>query len=287
MPGPDRLVGDNAVDAAADLDRPEVRRGARKLRLRGATLRLRLTDASRLGCNTATGGEVGRSLRAQLRGSPVTLKHQACQPLTRVRPCPGERFVASYLVLCRCGGSLGARDLGGRLGDRGLLLIKCPARSGDVGAGCGDLGLRLFDIGAVVARIEHGEQLTATDRLVVGDENTLDIAAHLRRDGHEVRAHIGVVGRLQELAARAIIHVPNDSRDDAGDKRGDEDVANDGVALEKRRLLFAILLLGTVLRPGFWVKIRVRVLMSHFVFVVLSPIVSHPAVPSNVNRTVA
>ena len=62
MPGPDRLVGDNAVDAAADLDRTEVRRGARKLRLRGATLRLRLADASRLRRDTTTGGEVGSGL---------------------------------------------------------------------------------------------------------------------------------------------------------------------------------------------------------------------------------
>lgn len=83
MPGPDRLVGDNAVDAAADLDRTEVRRGARKLRLRGATLRLRLADASRLRRDTTTGGEVGGSLRAQLCGGSITLKDKVCQTLTR------------------------------------------------------------------------------------------------------------------------------------------------------------------------------------------------------------
>lgn len=154
-----------------------------------------------------------------------------------IPPRPSERFVTSYLVFCRCRGSLGARNLGGGLSDSGLLLVKRPARGRDVGAGRGDLGLRLFDVGAVVAGIEHGEQLAAADRLVVSDEHTLDIAANLRRDRHEVRAHIGVVGRLQVLAARAVVHVPDDRRDDARNERGDEDVADDRIAREKRGLL--------------------------------------------------
>ena len=102
------------VDAAADLDRTEVRRGARKLRLRGATLRLRLADASRLRRDTTTGGEVGGSLRAQLCGRfDHAGRTRFGQTLTRFRSCPSKGFVASYLVLCRCGGSLGARNLGG------------------------------------------------------------------------------------------------------------------------------------------------------------------------------
>ena len=167
MPGPDRLVGNNAVDAAADLDGAEVGRGARKLRLRGVALRLRLADASRLCGDTATGGEVGGALRAQLCGGSITLKDQVCEALTRFRPCPSERFVTSYLVFCRCRGSLGARNLGGGLSDSGPLLVKRPACGRDVGAGCGDLSLRLIDIGAVVTRIEDGKQLdTSKNRLI-------------------------------------------------------------------------------------------------------------------------
>jgi hypothetical protein len=78
--------------------------------------------------------------------------------------------------------------------------------------------LCLFDIGAVVAGIEHGRQLTAADGLVVGNKDTLDIAADFRRDGHEVRAHIGVGGRLQVLAPLPIVDVPERRRDDPEDQ---------------------------------------------------------------------
>ena len=125
-------------------------------------------------------GDLFDIVRAQLRAGSITLQDKVGEALARFRSCVGKRFVTSYLVLCRCRGSRGARDLGGGLGDRGLLLVKRPARGRDVGAGSGDLGLRLFDIGAVVTRIEDGEQLAAADGLVVGDEDTLDIAADLR-----------------------------------------------------------------------------------------------------------
>jgi hypothetical protein len=89
------------------------------------------------------------------------------------------------------------------------------------------------------------------------------------------------------LAARAVVHVPDDRRDDARNERGDEDVADDRIALEKRGLLYAVVLLDTVLRPSFWLGMRIPVVMRRIAASIFSMLVSHSATLTYVNRTVS
>ncbi|VVT31428.1 hypothetical protein SPHINGO391_520166 [Sphingomonas aurantiaca] len=243
LAGACRLVRDDAIDAAADLDRTKVRRGACELRACGITLRECLTDPCVLGREAATSSQRGGTLRAQVREGPVSFQHQARHALPGFSAGLSEWLVAADFVRGSVGCGLGARDLGVRLFDRRTLLIERSPRSADTGVRGGELSLRLRNVGAVIPRVQHRQQLAAPDRLVVAHQHALDIPAELRGNCHEVRANIGVVGRLKILAALAIVPVPERRRDDTDDQRSDEHIADDRKPCQQGRLFLGLIVI--------------------------------------------
>ena len=82
----------------------------------------------------------------------------------------------------------------------------------------GDIGVRPRQLGAIVAIVELHQEVAGLDLLVVGDRDAVDEARHLRGDGGDVAADVGVVGRFDEAPDRPPhLAVPGRRADHAGD----------------------------------------------------------------------
>src|SRR5690606_25591684 len=145
------------------------------------------------------------------------------EPLARLSSGRGERLVA--LNLLRGERGFGARRAQLRLclRDRGLLLGDLGTRGLSRGRGRFDLAGDLLGLCAILARVEFGQRLPLPDRLVLGDQDTLDVSGDLRGHHDRIRRDIGVIGALHVLPARLTVEVPEkaggNDRDRADEQR--------------------------------------------------------------------
>ncbi len=117
----------------------------------------------------------------------------------------------------------------------------------DAGRGDADLGLRLFDGDAVVARVDAADRGAGQDMLVVGDRNFGHIARNLRRNGDLARGDEGVVCGFEMAAV-----IPGDI---TCAQRGCEQDEGDGgrrrpAAQDPAQALFAGWRVGFLVRFG-------------------------------------
>ena len=86
-----------------------------------------------------------------------------------------------------------------------MLHVELGALAGDRGFRGGDVGLGLVERDLEVAVIDPRHHLTGRHALVVADQNFVEIAGDLRRDGGVVGLYIGVVRGNQETADRPVV----------------------------------------------------------------------------------
>ena len=130
----------------------------------------------------------------------------------------GEIGVALVLLLRE--GLCGSVDIDGRLccGDHRILNIELRLLARDRRLRGGDIGLGLVERDAEVAIVDPGQHLACLHMLVIADQNPVEIAADLRRDGGVVGLHIGVIGGDEEAPdGPVIVAIPAGPRE-SGDR---------------------------------------------------------------------
>ena len=117
----------------------------------------------------------------------------------------GEIGVA--LVLLRGEGHRGLVDIDGRLGgvDHGLLNVELRLLARDRRLRRGDIGLGLVERDLEVAVVDPGQHLAGLHMLVIADQDPIEVAGNLRRDGGVVGLHIGVIGGDQKVPDGPVI----------------------------------------------------------------------------------